>query len=580
MNKLYGLISKNNINNFNYEKNIFENQKKISSFNYLLLTNNNEPFIKYDCQTKYIIIYNGMLLNKDELKCKLRTLGYQFKTDLDEEIIIDAYIYYKENCFKYFKGSYSIAIYGDNKIIIARDKFGVKPMFYSINDNYFIFSNEIKNLLKSKLVEPIVDETGIKELFSLGPSFTPSLTPYKDIKMVKPGEYIIYEDNNISKKIYYKLPIYLYNKSQESTIKELKELLEISVNKLINNKENYSSLLSGGIDSSIVSLFANKRKKFDTYFLEYNNNNIYFEQNDYQKSLDKDYADIMADKLKTNHKIITIYEEDLFNSLIDSMKARDLPGMGDIDSSLFILFKNINNSFVLTGECSDEIFGGYPWYYNDTNNLILPWIRDIKIRQDLLKDNYQYLDLSKHLNYSYNELLKDYEEAVFDNLKEKKWRKLTYLNIYGFMQQLLYRQEMLSSTNNITALSPFIDNDLVEFAYNLPCNYKYNKTEKYILKEAFKNSLPSEITSRVKNPYPKTFSPIYEKMVCNKIKEYLDNPLSSINKFFKKEKILEYINDKDSKIPYYGQLMTNTQFLSYLIQFEEWVKIYNVKFEI
>lgn len=580
MNKLYGIICNKNINELKFNNELYDNQNKFHSLNCILLTNSRKPFIKYDCQNKYIIIYNGELYNKDALKCKLRTLGYQFKTDLDEEVIINAYIYYKENCFNYFQGSYSIIIYTSNKMIIARDKLGIKPLFFSYKDDYFIVSNEIKTLLKSDLIKPIVNEEGLKELFTLGPSFTPGLTPFEEIKMVKPGEYIIFENKKVIKNIYYKLPIYTYNKSYEEAKNELKELLNKSVYKIICNKDNYSSLLSGGIDSSIISTLASEDKKINTYFLEYENNEKYFESNLFQRSLDRKYADIMSNYLNTNHIILSITEEELFNYLIDALKARDLPGMGDIDSSLFWLCKNIGETNLLTGECSDEIFGGYPWYYRDKENSLLPWLRNIELRQSLLNDNYQYLNLNEYLKTSYNQLVENYEEVANDNNENKRWRKLTYLNIYSFMQQLLYRQEMMANYNQINAYSPFIDIELVEFAYNLPYQYKYNnKTEKAILKDAYKEYLPKEIIERTKNPFPKTFSPIYEKLVHRKINEYLNNPSSSINKFFNKNKIIELMENKNTKIPYFGQLMTNTQLLSYLIQFEEWVKIYNIEFK-
>jgi len=580
MNKLCGIITEKNIFDFNIIENIYDNQKKVSSYNYLLVTNNNEPFIKYDCQDKYIIIYNGILTNKKELKCKLRTLGYQFKTNLDEEIIICAYIYYKENCLNYLKGVYSFAIYGNNKLIIVRDKLGVKPLFYTIKDNYFAFSNEIKTLLNTKLSNPIVDEIGIKELFTLGPSFTPSLTPFKEIKMLKPGEYIIYENGNIYNNIYYKLPIYTLNKSYDNIEQDLYLLINNSIANLLNGVTDYGALLSGGIDSSIVAFLLSKNKKIDTYFLEYNNNNLYFKSNNYQKSLDRDYAEIMSNNINSNHKVLTITEEELYNYLIDSLKSRDLPGMGDIDSSLFWLCKNINNDYLFTGECSDEIFGGYPWFYKKIDDSLYPWIRNINFRQELLNDKYQYLNLKNYLEESYNKLMEDYQDSPLDDIEDKKWRKMTFINIYGFMQQLLYRQEMITSSNNIVALSPFIDVDLVEYVYNVPKKYKYkNNSEKHLLKNTFKKYLPTEIIERTKNPYPKTFSPIYHKIIKDKLLEYLNNPNSTINRFFKKEKILELINNDIDK-PYYGQLMTNDQYLSFLIQFEEWVKIYNVKFEI
>ena len=579
MNKLYGIISKKNINDLTINKELFDDQNKYQSLNCLLLTSENKPFIKYDCQNKYIIIFNGELLNKDALKCKLRTLGYQFKTDLDEEVIINAYIYYKENCFNYFQGHYSIIIYTSNKMIIARDKLGIKPLFYSTNEDYFVTSNKISHLLDSKIIKPIVDDDGLRELFTLSPCYTPGRTPFRDIKMVKPGEYISYDDGLISKHTYYKLPIYVYNKSYNEAQNELKELVNKSINKLLKDKNDYGSLLSGGIDSSIISLLVNENIKIDTYFLEYNNNDKYFESNMFQRSLDRKYGDLMARYLNTNHKILNISEKDLFKYLIDSLKARDLPGMGDIDSSLYWLLSNIKNEYIFTGECSDELFGGYPWYYRDKDKSLLPWLRNIDFRQNLLKDEYKYLNIDKYLKNSYNELIKDYEEVNIDNSENKRWRKLTYINIYSFMQQLLYRQEMMANANNIKALSPFIDIEIVEFAYNIPYQYKYqNNTEKAILKDAYKNDLPKEITNRIKNPYPKTFSPIYEEMVNNKINELLNDHKSIINMFFKKEMILELINDKNKKIPYYGQLMKNTQFLAYLIQFEEWVKIYNIEF--
>lgn len=578
MNKLFGLISEKNINLLKYNRNLFSNQKKYLDYNCYLLSNN-DPYIKYDCQTKYTIVYNGYLTNKDELKCKLRTLGYQFKTNKDEEVIINAYIYYKEKCFNYFKGAYIIAIYTQNKIILARDKLGIKPLFYSKNNNYFVFSNEIKLLLKSELVKPIVNEDGLLELFSISPAFTPSLTPFKDIKMLKPGEYLIYENNNLDINLYYKLPVKPYLKSYEEAKLDLKRLLIKSVNEHKENIE-YSSLLSGGLDSSIITSLLDKESLINTYFLEYKNNDLYFKRNDFQRSLDIDSAKLVAKELNIKNTILTIDDFTLFNNLIVAMKARDLPGMGDIDSSFYWLCNNIDENYLFTGECSDEIFGGYPWYYRDKTEALFPWIRNVDTRQNLLNKKYQHLNLKDYLKKSFDILIKDYEENPYENNEEKRWRKLTYINIYSFMQQLLYRQETITNANNIVALAPFIDIDLVEFAYNLPSKYKYNlKKEKSILKDAFIDKIPMEIIEKKKNPYPKTFSPIYEELVYKKIKEYLNDSESNINKFFDKEKIIDLINNKNTTIPFYGQLMTNIQFLAYLIQFEEWIKEYNIIFE-
>ena len=539
----------------------------------------NLPLTKYDCIKRYTIILDGELYNGDKLKTQLEELGYKFKTNDDAEIILNTYIQYKERSLELFKGAYSFVIYDGYQLFMARDKLGLKPLFYSLVNDSLFFGSEIKTLLAINSINRKISKENFIELFSFGPSFNKSHTPFENIFSVEPGEFITFSLRGLRRERYYKIPV----KENTFTFEESKKIIKDLLNDAVKNQikgEKVGALLSGGLDSSIICSLLSKYQKLQTYCVDYVDNEINFKSNNFQRSRDNDYALIMANYLDTKHHEYKITAKSLADNLFNSMIARDKPAMADIDSSLYCFAKylNQNENIVFSGECSDEIFGGYPWFYrNDSNESLFPWIRNIDNRINILNKEYQNYNYNEYLESEYSNALNDIEYLSNENEENRKWRKLTNLTINYFMPNLVQRNDSQGLSNGLIIRVPFADIDLLEFVYNLPKEYKYqNGTEKYILREAFSDELPLEITTRKKSPYPKTFDPNYFKLVSNNLMERFNDEYSVLNKLFNKNEIIKIIDNPENQVPWFGQLMTSPQLIAYLIQFDQWVKYYNI----
>ena len=208
---------------------------------------------------------------------------------------------------------------------------------------------------------------------------------------------------------------------------------------------------------------------------------------------------------------------------------------------------------------------------------MFPWIRNIDNRINLLNKEYQCFNYKEYLEEEYKNALSDIDYLLDEDDENKKWRRLTNLTINYFMPNLVLRNDTQALANGLNMRVPFADVDLLEFVYNLPKEYKYqNDKEKYILREAFSEELPLEITSRKKSPYPKTFDPNYFKLVSSNLIERFNNENSILNTLFNKTEIQKIIDNPENQIPWFGQLMTSPQLLAYLIQFDQWIQHYNI----
>ena len=354
-----------------------------------------------------------------------------------------------------------------------------------------------------------------------------------------------------------------------------------------------ATFLSGGLDSSIITAICSNKlkdegKTLDTYSIDYEDNSKYFKGNNFQISRDNEFIDLMKDTFNTNHHYKVIKQSELARVLKESVIARDYPGMSDIDSSLFWFSKQIkkDHKVILSGECADEIFGGYPWFYNEEirNREYFPWISSLDERINLLKkDIKDKLDLKTFIKNEYNKLIEEVPINKKDNDEEKRFRELFYLNMLMFMPTLLERKDRMTMRASLEARVPFADTKLIEYLWNIPWEYKfYNNEEKGLLRAAFEDLLPKEIAHRKKNPYPKTHNPKYAKIVSRLLKKRLKNKNSILYKIFDKDKLKELIDTNGSSFttPWFGQLMTGPQLLAYLYQFDIWAVKYHIILDI
>ena len=536
----------------------------------------------------YTIVYNGELYNTNKIKEKLKQ-KYKFETTSDTEVLLKGYIEYKEKILDMIEGIYAFAIYHDNKIFLARDRVGVKPLFYTLQNDNFLFASEIKALLKNKLVKPIIDKKSLQELLSLSPSRIPGSGVFKNIKELRPGHYMTYENNKIKIKRYWNIKELENKDDYEQATKKIEELLTESIKRQTISDVDIACLLSGGLDSSIITAvvsreYKKQNKQIDTYSIDYEGNDKYFQKTKFTVSRDNEFINLMSNTFNTKHHYKIITQKNLARYLKESVKARDLPGMADIDSSLLWFSKKIKHKVILSGECADEIFGGYPWFYREEvmNREYFPWLDSIESRNKLLKKELQEkLKLKEFMKKQYDNILKEVPKTK--NKKEEKYKKLFYLNMTYFMTTLLERKDRMTMRGSIEARVPFADTKLIEYLWNLPWEYKFhNNTEKGILRDAFKNLLPEEITNRKKNPYPKTHNPKYTKIVTKLLKKKLKNKKSILYKIFDKEELTKLIETEGTSFtsPWFGQLMTGPQLLAFLYQIDIWAKLYKIILDI
>ena len=549
-----------------------------------------QPMIKIINGNKYVLVYNGELYNTEELRKSLLEEGYFFDSYSDTEVLLMSYIAWGVNCIKKFNGIFAFAIYDEEKeqVFLARDQMGVKPLFYSINNKNIIFASEIKAILANPMVKAQIDREGITELFALGPAVVPGKAIYKNILEIAPANCLLISKGNIKVWEYWKVTLQENKETVEEAAEHVRLLLFDAIKRQLVGDVPICTFLSGGLDSSAISAiaaeeFRNRGKILNTYSIDYKDNEKYFKSSLFQPTSDKYWAFRMAEFIKSNHKNVVLNHKDLVLALKDSTLARDLPGMADIDSSLLLFCKEIRKNFVvsLSGECADEIFGGYPWYTNEEmlNAKTFPWSRAVGMRKSILNEKIKKFNIEECAEYEYLKTLKEVPHFENEDKKNYRMKEMFYLNLKWFMVNLLNRKDRCSMYNSLEVRVPFADIRIVEYAFNLPAEIKLlHGREKGILRKALEGVLPEDVVYRKKSPYPKTHNPIYTEMVCKEMNKILSDNNSPILEIIDKKVVKEIVDTegKSYTTPWFGQLMTGPQLIAYLIQLNIWMKEYNV----
>jgi asparagine synthase (glutamine-hydrolysing) len=477
---------------------------------------------------------------------------------------------------------------------MARDRLGVKPLFYVKKGNSFLFASEIKALLVHPQVEPVVDAEGLAEIFVLGPARTPGNGVFKGLYEVKPGHTLTYDYQGIHIHRYWCLESFPHQEDLDTTTCHLRELFQDTVKMQLVADVPICTFLSGGLDSSAITAVAAQvlreqgRPPLKTFSVDYLENDKYYRSNSFETSADTPWAERVSKYLGTDHEAIFIDSKELSNALRPSMEAHDLPGMTDIDASLYLFCREVRQGAVvaLSGECADEILGGYPWFRaaEELGFDSFPWIRMLAERNAYLSP-----ELVKKMNpeaYSrarYLEALTEVPRLEGESLAEARVREMFYLNISRFMPTLLDRKDRMSMAWGLEVRVPFSDHRLLEYIWNIPWSMKnHNGMSKGILRRALHGLLPNEVLLRQKSPYPKTHHPIYGQAVRSKLKIVLKNPASPLLELVNQEALDGILDSGQAflKMPWFGQLMGDVQFMAYLLQVNRWLLKYKVKISI
>lgn len=545
---------------------------------------------------EYVIVYNGQIYNTKELKNTLKINNFKIETRSDTEILLKSYIHFGKDVVNHLNGIFAFAIWNSstNELFLARDHFGIKPLFYTFNEDNLIFASEIKALFEFPGVEKIIDEQGVSELFGIGPAHTPGTTIFKNIFELKPAHFAIYNKSGFHLDRYWKLTSIKHTDNFNTTCNKLKDLLHDSITRQLVSDVPLCTFLSGGLDSSIITKFASDYCKdnglppLDTYSIDYVDNDKNFVKSDFQPNSDNYYINLMNTNLHTNHHNIVIDTPELASYLEDAMIARDMPGMADIDSSLLLFCKNVKKEMTvsLTGECADEIFGGYPWFFRDDalNSGTFPWSIAVSERQKLLNPIISNkVKLKDYIDYRYNESLSKVEILDTDSKETAEKRKISHLTLNWFMQTLLDRSDRMAMYNGFELRVPFCDYRLAQYVWNIPWEMKaLNGREKGLLRHICRDFLPNEIVDRKKSPYPKTHNPNYLSKVKSMLTDIMKDKNAPINNLLNRQYILEILNTDGTAFtrPWFGQLMTGPQLMAYLCQVNMWLEKYQPKIEL
>lgn len=547
-----------------------------------------QPMCSPDRNT--ILIYNGELYNTPELRTELMSRGHEFVGHSDTEVLLHAYLEWKTDAFARLNGIFAFAIWEkrERRLTLCRDRLGVKPLFFAPIRNGLTFGSTIDTVLCHPEIEPALDEDGLRTLLLLGPARPPESGVFRQIKSLLPGHFAVLTPENFTDHVYWQLEAHEHEDDLQTTIERTHTLICDAARRQLVSDVPLACFLSGGLDSSILSMLAAKDyaargETLHTWSVDYRDNDKYFTKSIFQPNSDDSYIDQMVDFLGTHHHRVVLEPEALCAALLPATDARALPGMADVDSSLLLFcaaVKRGGTTVCLSGECADELFGGYPWYHREEILFedTFPWSRSVGLRLGLLTPD-AVRNGEEFVHQYYRDTCARAPRLPSDDKKAARMREMFVLNLDWFMATLLDRKDRMSMYSGLEVRVPFCDHRIVEYAYNMPWDFKsLEGREKGIVRRAFVDELPKEIVYRKKSPYPKTFHPVYTRLCADYVRRIFEDNTSVTASLFDRNAVQKLMQRPESLTePWFGQLMRTPQIFAYIIQLDRWFRHYHVK---
>jgi len=404
----------------------------------------------------------------------------------------------------------------------------------------------------------------------------------RGIKELEPGCCGWYRDGKLKVRRYWQLKDREHHESFEETAEQVRYLVKDAVIRQMVSDVPIGTFLSGGLDSSLITAICAKEigESLPTFSLDFHNNEQYFTPGKFQPNSDNSFIALMQDRLHTDHHWTVLTPEKLLETLETATLARDLPGMADVDFSLLAFCGDISQcvKVALSGECADEIFGGYPWF-RDPEVLAskgFPWAQNTLLRAGFINPEIA-VNAEEFVRSRYEKTIAETDVLPDALPADRQLKQMVNLNYRWFMQTLLDRKDRMSMYNSLEVRVPFCDHRIAEYMYAVPGKCKdYKGVEKGLLRYAMEGCLPQEVLWRKKSPYPKTHDPRYLTLVSAALREMLsqnDAPILQIVRKSELEKLLK----AEYTWPWYGQLMKVPQTIAYMLQINLWLRKYCIE---
>lgn len=540
-------------------------------------------------EERYVMVYDGVLFNRGEIYRALKKLGHEFVSGSDGELMLHGYVQWGEEMLNRYNGVFALVIGMEkqNRVFLARDPIGVKPLFYKEHQGGLLVSSEMKTILSCPEVEAELDALGAAQMLLLGPGRIPGSGVFYGIREVEPGHCGTYQAGNLRLRRYWQLTDRVHGENFNETVEKVRFLVKDAVLTQMKAPHKVGTMLSGGLDSSAVSAICareldSRGKWLDTFSVDYWDNDKNFVPNRFQPNMDTDYIRIMQEYLDTHHHWTVLGTQELVEGICDGVIARDLPGMADVDISLLLFCKQIRPyvDTVLSGECADEIFGGYPWYRDPQMRDVdtFPWAQTTTQRSGFLQgwitDAVEPLEF---VHSHYRDTIDHADILPENDPLDKRIKELVNLNFRWFMQTLIDRGDRMGAYCGLDIRMPFCDRRIAEYLYGVPWVMKdYRGQEKGLLRRCMEGILPRSVLYRRKSPYPKTFDPQYQQIVSQMLGQVLENKNAPIFRIVRPDELKKLL-EMDFSWPWYGQLMRRPQTIVYMLQINYWLEHYSVR---
>jgi len=533
----------------------------------------------------------GRLRGARQLRRALERDGVRTEENCsDAALILAGYRLWGEELPAHIEGPASAAVIDRDadRLLLIRDRMGEAPLFYARACGGVAFSDRPLPLLHAPGVSRTVDREGLCEIFALGPARTPGKTPLRDVNELEPGCFLLAKENDVRIGRYFALDAQKHTDDERTTVEKTRFLLEQAVGDTIALQP--SCMISGGLDSSaVMALYAKIAGRPPLGFsVDYEDDERYFESTLFRPERDAPWAKLACEAVGARQVCIELSSARLAESLSDAVQARGFPGMADIDSSLLLFARSVSScsEATLMGECADEAFGGYPWFQRD--ELIwrdgFPWSGSLPLRESVLRaDVREKLRLSRYAAMRYHEACAALPVLPGEEQREARLRMLQGLVFKFFMPNLQERAVRMCMASGVVPLTPFCDERLIEYLYNVPWRLKNLHGEtKGLLREAVGELLPDRLLRRKKSPYPKTCHPQYTRLVCAQIEQLAKDDDAPIWAVCDRDAVLTLARGdlSPARMPWYGQLMAGPQMLAYLLQVDMWLRLCGAQIEL
>lgn len=505
--------------------------------------------VDVDSRPVAVITYSGEVYNYRELRAELAARGHRFRTDSDTEVVVCAYLQWGEDFVDRLNGMYALALWDieAEQLLLVRDRLGIKPLYYATTQDGLLFGSEPKAILANPLIEPVVDAQGLREILAVVKN--PEQAVYRDLRELRPGTVLRVAREGITVRRYWKLEAHEHTDDLTTTVATVRELLDDIVGRQLISDVPLCTLLSGGLDSSTVTVLAARQlaaagrgpvRSFTVDFTGYAEN---FTADLMSSTPDAPFAHELVRHVGTDHTDIVLSTSELMDPAhrAAAVRANDQPFGDDQFTSLYLLFAAIraHSTVALSGEAADELFGGYRWFHDaDAHADTFPWVAALnrfqidegQSQQTLFTDELMSaLDIPGYHADSYRSALAEVPHTDTTDPLEQRMREVFYLQLTRWLPHQLDRMDRMSMANGVELRVPYCDHRLVQYVFNTPWSFKtFDGREKSLLRAAAKDLLPTSIFQRSKSGYPATQDPSYEQALRDRLDKLVTEDTSPV----------------------------------------------------